>query len=244
MKKANPAKQKKMIIVCAILLIITLAVAYSNKDESPDAAGDFDVQGSESAEELSDIASDGIAERLVSFGMTEDEAQAGRDILRMCGVDSISGCEPTDASASVDGLVAFREVVDKDRVFWFTVDHREIIYVSLNGTDLYDKDKGGFLMTIDDVHVPESSVPSDVYRQLQDMTETVLDRYFVSAKYYDAWGIGREDEKYMVQCEVYASNALKMKSWVPAKVWYEDQGNGEFVVTGVQIDGTQYEVKP
>lgn len=38
MKKANPAKQKKMIIVCAILLIITLAVAYSNKgdEQAPD----------------------------------------------------------------------------------------------------------------------------------------------------------------------------------------------------------------
>lgn len=82
------------------------------------------------------------------------------------------------------------------------------------------------------------------HNSTRNPTETVLDRYFVSAKYYDGWGIGRADEKYMVQCEVYASNALKMKSWVPAKVWYEDQGNGEFVVTGVQIDGTQYEVKP
>ena len=33
MKKSNPAKQKKMIIVCTILLIITLAVAYSNKGD-------------------------------------------------------------------------------------------------------------------------------------------------------------------------------------------------------------------
>lgn len=38
MKKSNPAKQKKMIIVLAILLIITLAVAYSNKwdEQVPD----------------------------------------------------------------------------------------------------------------------------------------------------------------------------------------------------------------
>ena len=38
MKKSNPAKQKKMIIVLAILLIITLAVAYSNKgdEQAPD----------------------------------------------------------------------------------------------------------------------------------------------------------------------------------------------------------------
>lgn len=64
MKKSNPAKQKKTIIVLAILLIITLAVAYSNKDESPDAEGDFDVNGSESAEVLSDIVSDGIAEKV------------------------------------------------------------------------------------------------------------------------------------------------------------------------------------
>nr|DAQ36353.1 MAG TPA: hypothetical protein [Caudoviricetes sp.] len=244
MKKSNPAKQKKMTIVLAILLIITLAVAYSKKDESPDAAGDFDVNGSESAEVLSDIVSDGIAEKLISFGMTEDEARAGREVLLMCGVENIDNCEPTDTSATVDGLVVFREVVDKDRVFWFTVDNREIFYVSLNGTDLYDVDKGGFLMKIDDVHVPESSVEYSVYRQLQDKTERVLDQYFVNARYYDGWGIGRADENYMVQCEVYASNALKMKDWVPAKVWYEDQGNGEFIVTGVQIDGTQYEVKP
>ena len=38
MKKSNPAKQKKMIIVLSILLIITLAVAYSNKgdEQAPD----------------------------------------------------------------------------------------------------------------------------------------------------------------------------------------------------------------
>lgn len=34
MKKSNPDKEKKMIIALAILLIITLAVAYSNKDKS------------------------------------------------------------------------------------------------------------------------------------------------------------------------------------------------------------------
>lgn len=220
--------------------------SYPSTDETApieNSTGEFDVNGEMSTAEISDIESDGIAEKLIEFGMTEEEAQAGRRILRQCGVETIDGCEPTDPSASVDGLISFREKIDKDRVFWFTVENRKIFYVSLNGTDLYDSDKGGFLMKIDKVHVPESKVSDDVYRQLQDRTEAVLNQYFVKAKYYDAWGIGRSDEKYMVQCEVYAANIFNVKDWVRAKVWYEDQGNGKFIVTGVQIDGVQYEVK-
>lgn len=176
--------------------------------------------GNTIAEPIADIRSDGIAEKLISFGFTSDEAQeirkifmalryfkwvnpcrfmprksldmsaahvrlccqgnqsrvatrfAGVDlktcaargscqenrginrrtsfthsiqrraIFIMCGVSSLEGCEPTDPSATIDGLVSFRAVWDKDRTFWFTVDKREVFYIALNGVDVYDTDKG------------------------------------------------------------------------------------------------------
>ena len=237
---------KKLLIFLSILNLAFSLCACSSEDNlgasGVNTSSEFEVEGVTAGELMKEIESDGIAEKLMTFGMTEEEAQSGREILRSCGVESIENCEPTDTNATVDGLIAFRNKIDKDRVFWFTVDNRKILYVSLNGTDLYDADKGGFLMSISDVHVPESTVTSEVYWDLLDLTERVLDQYFVSAKYYDAWGIGRSDDDYMVQCEVYASNALKIKEWVDARVWYTDKGNGTFEVTGVQIDGVQYEV--
>lgn len=210
---------------------------------SENSEGGFEVNGTSTEKTTQDIVSDGIAERLHEFGMTEDEAQKGREVLLSCGIKSIDGFEPTDPTATVDGLMVFRDVIDKDRTAWFTVDNREIFYVSLNGADLYDTAQGGFLISIDDVHIPESSVSVDVFTTLTTKTENLLDRYFYNSKYYDAWGIGRSDDKYMVQCEVYSSNAFDVNNWVFAKVWYTDNGDGTFSVDGVQIDGVQYDIK-
>jgi hypothetical protein len=67
----------------------------------------------------------------------------------------------------------------------------------------------------------------------------VVEPYFVEALYYDGFRYGRSDDKYMVQCEVYAKNKLGIKDWVFAKVWYEFDGT-EFVVTAIVIDGDRY----
>lgn len=216
--------------------------SVTETESSESSKSEFEVVAESTDVTMTDIESDGIAEKLMEFGMTAEEAQRGREILIGCGVESIDNCEPTSEDATIDGLVMFREEIDKDRVFWFTVDNREIFYVALNGNDLYDADKGGFLMTIDEVHIPDSSMTEDVKLNLLDLTEQVLDQYFTSAKYYDAWGFARSDSDYMVQCDVYASNALKVNSWVQAKVWYTASGDGNFEVTGVMIDGVQYEV--
>lgn len=119
---------------------------------------------------------------------------------------------------------------------------REVFYMSLNGTDVYDKDQGGFLINVNDVHVPESTMTVTQKEELRDLTEKVLDKYFKHAPYYDAWGMARSDDDYMVQCEAYASNDLGVKKYVPARVWYTKSGE-EYIVTGVSIDGVQYEVK-
>lgn len=212
---------------------INALVDGANNEDAGYASGDT-VQG-----EVSDIVSDGIREKLVSFGFTEDEAVSVRDVLLKCGINDITNAKATDPSATIDGLIAFRWEMDDKRTVWFTVDNREVIYIGLNGVDVYDKDKGGFLISVDDVHVPESDVSLNVRDTLIGKTESVLSSYFVNALWYDAWGVARSDDQYMVQCEVYAQNKLGIKDWVVAKVWYEYDGS-EYNVTAVVIDGKRY----
>ena len=200
------------------------------------------INGNTIDELMEVIESDGIAEKLISLGLTETEADEGRKILCQCGVPSIDLCEPTDPNATVDGLVCFRGKLDDDRVFIFTIENRRIFYVALNGEDLYDEDAGGFLKRFEDVHIPEKSLSESVKINLRDMTETVLDKYFpYDTRYYDAWGFGREDNKYMVRCQV-SDGSILTSNWVYAYVWYEEN-ESVFTVVGVQIDGKQYEVK-
>lgn len=201
-----------------------------------------DIDGETTDVVNEEIVDDGIVTKLVEFGFTENEAIEMRKLFVMCGVSSIDECEPTDPNASIDGVASFRAEWDKDRTFWFTVDHREVFYMSLNGTDVYDKDQGGFLINVNDVHVPESTMTVIQKEELRDLTEKVLDKYFKHTPYYDAWGMARSDDNYMVQCEAYASNDLGVKKYVQARVWYSFSGD-EYIVTGVSIDGVQYEVK-
>ena len=145
-------------LVCGFLLLLSACGGEANSASTGKDENDFDVVGEESTTTMTDITSDNIAEKLQEFGMTKEEAATGREILLSCGVESIDMCEPTDPNASVDGLVSFRGELDDDRTFWFTVENREIFYVSLNGTDLYDTAQGGYLMSMADVHIPESEV--------------------------------------------------------------------------------------
>lgn len=213
----------------------------SNIEELP-KSNSMEVDGNITDKVMTEIKSDGITEKLISIGLTEEEATEGGRILRQCGVPAIDICEPTDTNATVDGLVAYRGKLDDDRIFWFTIENRKMFYVALNGEDLYDEDKGGFLKHLDDVHIPETDMPQNQKSEMLDLSESVLDNYFKYAPYYDAWGFARQDNNYMVQCEAYAKNDFGAKDWVRAKVWYE-KSNDTYNVTGVEIDGTQYEVK-
>lgn len=213
----------------------------SNIEELPEN-NTMEVVGNISDRVMSEIKDDGITEKLISIGLTEEEANEGSKILRQCGVPTIDICEPTDSKATVDGLIAYRGKLDDDRTFWFTIEQRKIFYVALNGVDLYDEDKGGFLKDFNDVHIPETDMSESQKSELLDLSESVLDDYFKYIPYYDAWGFARQDDNYMVQCEAYAKNDLKVKDWVRVKVWYE-KNDDTYKVTGVEIDGIQYEPK-
>lgn len=225
-------------ILSAIMLIVLLCSLIGCGSNSDSADGGY-VNGKKVDGEIADIETDNLVEKLCSFGFTESEAQEIREIFLLCGVTDIDGAKPTDSSATIDGLISYRYVIDKDRTVWFTIDNRELFYIALNGVDVYDVDKGGFLININDVHVPESEMSNGVKNTLRDLTEKTLDEYFIEALYYDAWGFARSDNEYMVQCEVQAKNKLGVKDWRKAKVWFESDGEN-YNVTAVVIDGVRY----
>ena len=214
----------------------------SSSSEDTEEVDLTDISAETTDDVNEEIVDDGIVAKLEEFGFTEDEAVEMRKLFIQCGVTNIDDCEPTDPDATIDGVASFRAEWDKDRTFWFTVDHRKVFYMSLNGTDVYDEDQGGFLINVNDVHVPESTMTEAQKEELLDKTESTLDKYFKHTPYYDAWGFARSDDDYMVQCEAYAKNDLGMSKYVTCRVWYTKDGDN-YNVTGVSIDGTQYEIK-
>lgn len=218
----------------------------SKVEESTEKASNaLKVVGDTTDTTMSEISTenDTFVEKLLSFGFTEDEAMENAKILRQCGIPNIDICEPTDANATIDGLVAYRGELDDDGTFWFTVDSRKIFYVSLNGEDLYDEDKGGYLKNFNDVHIPETYMSESIKLTLLHQTEPFLDKYFpYDTRYYDAWAVGREDNVYMVQCQI-SDGSILTDDWLFARVWYEQQEDGTFTPTGVEINGCPYAVK-
>lgn len=253
---------KKHIVAKSIVAFLALALLFcvggcsgtekvdSSKSETtpteatpPESAIAEEIIG-ETIDELMpeiEIGNDQFVQCLMTFGFTNDEAIENAKILKQCGIPTIAICEPV-SDESIDNLVSFRGELDDDRTFWFTVENRKIFYVSLNGEDLYDEDKGGYLKNFNDVHIPETDVSVTVADTLRNKTETVLDGYFTSSRYYDAWAYGREDNQYMVQCQATDGSVLT-SNWINCRVWFEQQSNGEFTVTGVQINGKQYQLK-
>lgn len=228
--------------VCGEEVTTTLKKLSSSNDkqDNENPTSTEEIIGEETNQQIAEISSDNFAEKLVSFGFTEEEAAENAEILRRCGIPTIDICEPTSDN-SLDSVVAFRGKLDDDRIFIFTVDNRKIFYVALNGEDLYDAENGGYLKNFNDVHIPEKSVSVEVFNSLRDRSETVLDQYFRTPRYYDAWAVGREDDNYMMYCQA-SDGSLLTDHWYSCRVWYEQQENGEFITTGVQINGKYYKL--
>lgn len=186
-----------------------------------------------------EVDSEDLVNELMALGFTEEEATEYREVFLKCGVNSIEGAEPSDLNATIDGLIAYRIVMDDDRTLRFTIDKRELFYIGLNGTDVYDTRQGGFLITIDDVHIPEKTISASVKGDLGVKTQLVLDSYFIKAIWYSNFAYGRSDDNYVVRCDVYAENRMGFKDTVRAFVYYEFDGE-KFVVTAVSIDGIRY----
>lgn len=237
--KTNTVRAWKIsIIVFSVIAVFIGAAIAGNETKSDNNTDDAYFVGDSVEGDVQEIKSDGIAEKLITFGFTSTEAHEIRETLLLCGVSNIDDCTPTSSTASINDLIAYRAVLDKDRTFWFTIENRKLIYVGLNNYDIFDDTQGGFLISIEDIHIPESEVTQEVYYQLQEIATAAVDVYLVNSSfaYYDAWAVARADDKYMIQGEVYARNKIGVKKWIPFKVWF-NYIDGEFVVEAIKIDG-------
>lgn len=239
-------KHLVILITMVFCLALCACTSTSKKQEAGNTSSNaLEVVGDTTDAVIRDIATenDAFVEKLISFGFTEEEAIENAKILKQCGVPSIDICEPTDPEATIDGLISYRGKFDDDRILWFTVENRKIFYVSLNGEDLYDEDKGGYLKDFEDIHIPETYMSEETKSTLKSQTEPLLDKYFpYDARYYDAWAVGREDNLFMVQCQI-SDGSILSDDWLFARVWYELQEDGTYTPTGVEIDGRSYAVK-
>lgn len=220
--------------LCGDTITEILSALTPPEDEGLLQEGVSEVDG-----QLPDVESDDLLNELVALGFTEEEATEYREVFLKCGINSIAGAQPTDPNATIDGLIAYRIIMDDDRTMWFTIDNRELFYIALNGTDVYDTSKGGFLISIDDVHIPEKTISSSVRNDLGVKTQLILDSYFVKAIWYSNFAYGRSDDNYVVRCDVYCENRMGFKDTVKAFVYYEYDGEN-FVVTAISIDGIRY----
>lgn len=255
-KKANK-KQWGITLLAFLFVTIACFIITPVSEEQEDEQIAVDEQSSISSttetvsdsikvnpvdDEVEEVVSDGFVEKLMSIGLTEDEANEAREILLTCEVPSIENCKPTDNNATVDGLIVFLAELDDNRTVWFGIDKREIFYVALNGEDLYDKDNGGFLKKFDDVHIAETALSNSEKMKLQELSESILDKYYgYNVRYYDAWGFGRRDNEYMAQCQA-SDGSIFTDGWEYCYVWFERQDNGDFRATNVKINGQLYEI--
>ena len=238
LREKNPKKFKGYIwciIIGIITLIVVINIALSpSEDDGFLQDGVYEIEG-----QLPDVESDDLVNELVALGFTQEEAAKYREVFLKCNVTSIKGAEPTSSTATINDLICYRIVMDDKRTLIFTIDKRELFYIALNGTDVYDTSKGGFLISIDEVHIPESEISYDVKSELGVKTQSILEPYFVKAKRFSNFAYGRSDDNYVVRCEVYAENRMGVKDTIMAFVYYEYNGN-EFKVTAISIDGVRY----
>lgn len=210
----------------------------TDKPSTPSTNGEDKLNG-----DLADV-SDSVSTALIEVGYSSEQGKEIEKILNTIGVSSIQIETMTgEATQGLNAVVAYPNGhIDKNRKFMFTTENGVLFYAGFKGEDLYDSDKGGFLKSYGEVHVPKTDMTENQKQELLDLTESVLDDYFKYIPYYDAWGFARQDDNYMVQCEAYAKNDLNVKDWVRVKVWYEKNDNA-YKMTGVEIDGVQYEPK-
>lgn len=208
----------------------TQDVAVEGNDAVEEAQADDDATEAELENNVKDF--------LIECGFTEDEASDVQELFAECGITHINGDEIKTTGTDIDNLICYMVDIDDDRQLQFTVENRKAIYISCNWVDLYTEEDG-VLCTVQDVHIAETDIPNDVKMDLVDLSIEYLDHYYPDVRYYDGWGVGRRDDVYMVQCQV-SDGSILTDRWIFAYIYFEEQEDGEFVITKTNIDGWEH----
>lgn len=183
-----------------------------------------------------------LTEQIKALGGNEIYLSTDASILTQCGITDIRNAELINDTGEPTNIKAYRIVYDENRVLTMTFEKGSLYYLGFNGTDLYTT-TDGVIMKMQDVHIPETDIPFSYGAQLQMICEDVIKKYLnfpLTADFHTLeWAFGREDNNYIVQGSVTASNAFGVREKMPFTVWLEhDPDADEMTPTGVSLNGS------
>ena len=149
------------------------------------------------------------------------------------------------AGSGLNAVVCYPNefVDDEEHRFYFTTDNGELFYAGFLNEDLYDADKGGYLKSYSDVHVPETEVTIEEYDYLTEEAKRqvkLLLNYPNTADFgmFD-WGVGRSDEHYKIIGKVSAKNGFGGSQDIFFGVWFIKNESGRFSLEGIEFNGVR-----
>lgn len=237
-KRTNPGCAIAFVLFVAVVWILSVATTPESSDKESDESAETHIS-SESEGQLDELPS--LDDQIKAILGSNSYLYTDVDILEQCGVTDIRDARLIQDSGEPHNLKVYRIDYDEDRTLLITFENNSLYYVAFNGTDLYTT-TDGVIMKMQDVHIPETDIPLSYVSQLQMICEDIIKKYLnypLTADFHTfEWAYGREDNKYVVQGSVTASNAFGVPDKMPFKVWLEhDPEAGEMKPTGVSLDG-------
>lgn len=184
----------------------------------------------------------GITITLSEAGYTVEHASLIHEILNTVGINKIEIENMTGTPESgLNAVVCFPNgYTDRDRRFYFTTEDGILFYAGFLDEDLYDSDKGGFLKSYEDVHVPEKEVSIEIFETLRELAaeevKGCLNHPQTADFGYFDWAIGRSDDKYMIIGKVSAENSFGVPDELIFNVWFLKNGDS-FITEGIAFNG-------
>ena len=221
---------------------VSKEIEPSSNGESIDELGEKFFSAEEVSGTLEEVDT-GIIGELQAAGYTVEQASEIQQILNTIGIYSIKIESMTGkAQEGLNSVVCYPNdfLEDRDRRCYFTTEDGVLFYVGFRDEDLYDIDKGGFLKSYSDVHVPETEVTMEEYDTLVLAAETEVKSlltYPTTANFsLIDWGVGRSDEHYKIIGKVTAKNGLGIEDEILFSVWFVKDNSENFVVEGMTFD--------
>ena len=186
---------------------------------------------------------DKMVKTLTKNGYSINQATSIQKILNTLGIKSIRIHSMTGkAQEGLNAVVCFPNGKKDDKYrFFFTTEDGKLFYAGFLNEDLYDLDKGGYLKSYDDVHVPETDVTDEEFIYLQECAKDEIKvqlNYPGSADFHTlSWGVGRSDEHYQISGKVTGQNGFGVKDDVIFYVYFIKDKSGNFSVEGVTLNG-------
>ena len=154
-------------------------------------------------------------------------------------IDNMTG----EAQNGLNAVVCYPNgLTDENRRFNFTTENGKLFYAGFLDEDLYDTDKGGYLKSYNDVHVPETQVDLETFDELQMLAvdDVKLNLNYPDTADFDsfAWAVGRSDDEYKIIGTVSAKNAFGVNDDIHFGVWYKKNGES-FDFVGMEFDGAR-----